>query len=294
MEKAAATQLAKQTPRQRQQQRQQRQSQRQRRSGGQLSIQITNALLAALLPVAIIVIWEVAGAMGRLNPILLPTPSKIWEEFVSLTASGELASHLGISAWRALLGFLLGGGLGLAAGIWVGFSYKTERLLDPTLQMLRTLPHLAIAPLFILWFGFGETSKILLIAKGTFFPLYVNTFLGIRSVDGKLFDVARVLQFSKWQLIMKLIVPAALPNILLGVRLSVGVAWLVLVVAEMMGSSSGVGFLINDARSFSITSVVFVGIIVFAVVGKFSDSIVKLLERRLLRWQDSYKGDGAS
>lgn len=280
MEKAAATQLGKKNIR--------------TKRGRLLSISLSNALLGMFLPVAILIIWEAAGAMGKLNPILLPVPSKILEELVSLTASGELASHLGISAWRALMGFLLGGGLGLAAGIWVGFSYKTERLLDPSLQMLRTLPHLAIAPLFILWFGFGETSKILLIAKGTFFPLYVNTFLGIRSVDGKLFDVGRVLQFSRWQMITKLIVPSALPNILLGARLSIGVAWLVLVVAEMMGSSSGIGFLINDARSFSLTSVVFVGIIVFAVVGKLTDSIVKLLERRLLRWQDSYKGDNVS
>lgn len=259
-----------------------------------LSIRATNVLLGAILPLTLLLVWEIAGARGLLNPILLPAPSEIWEELVGLTASGELAQHLGISVWRALLGFVIGGGLGLAAGIWVGFSYKTERLLDPSLQMLRMLPHLAIAPLFILWFGFGETSKLLLIAKGAFFPLYVNTFLGIRSVDGKLFDVGRVLQFSKWQLVTKLIVPASLPNIFLGIRLSVGVAWLGLVVAEMMGSSSGVGYLINDARSFSLTTVVFVGIIVFAVVGKLSDSLVKLLEARLLRWQDSYKGDGLS
>lgn len=257
-----------------------------------VSVQVTNALLGVMLPVILLIAWEAAGAMGKLNPILLPTPSEILEEFVQLTASGELASHLGISAWRALLGFLLGGGLGLAAGIWVGFSYKTERLLDPSIQMLRTLPHLAIAPLFILWFGFGETSKVLLIAKGSFFPLYVNTFLGIRSVDSKLFDVARVLEFTKWQFITKLIVPASLPNIFLGIRLSIGVAWLGLVVAEMMGSSSGIGYLINDARSFSLTTIVFVGIVVFAVVGKLSDSIVKGLERRWLRWQDSFKGDG--
>jgi len=259
-----------------------------------ISIQVSNALLSILLPVILLIIWEVAGALGKLNPILLPRPSTIIQEFVNLTASGELAMHLGVSTWRALIGFLLGGGLGLAAGIWVGFSYKTERLIDPSLQMLRTLPHLAIAPLFILWFGFGEASKILLIAKGCFFPLYVNTFLGIRSVDGKLFDVGRVLQFSQWQMITKLIIPASLPNIFLGIRLSIGVAWLGLVVAEMMGSSTGIGFLINDARSFSLTSVVFVGIIVFAIVGKLSDSLVKLIERRMLRWQDSYKGEGSS
>ncbi|WP_376739103.1 ABC transporter permease [Paenibacillus sp. 598K] len=243
-----------------------------------------------MLPVALLVTWQGAGLLGLLNPTLLPTPLAILQELIDLTRSGELLGHLRISGWRALLGFLLGGSLGLAAGLWVGFSYKAERLLDPSLQMLRTLPHLAVAPLFILWFGFDETSKILLIAKGAFFPMYVNTFLGIRSVDNKLFDVAEVLQFSRWQLTIKLLLPGALPNLFLGLRLSLGVAWLGLVVAEMMGSSSGIGYLINDARYFSLTTVVFVGIIVFAVFGKLTDSLVKLLERRLLRWQDSYKG----
>ncbi|MEF7437823.1 ABC transporter permease [Paenibacillus lautus] len=255
---------------------------------------LTHALIGWIVPLFIIIVWQAAGAMGWLNPILLPTPLDIWKEFVHLTSSGELIRHLGISSWRALLGFLLGGSLGLAAGIWVGFSYKAERLVDPSLQMLRTLPHLAIAPLFILWFGFGETSKILLIAKGSFFPLYVNTFLGIRSVDNRLFDVARVLQFSRLDMIRRLIVPASLPHIFLGIRLSIGVAWLGLVVAELMGSSSGIGYIINDARSFSWTTVVFVGILVFALVGKLSDSLVKGLEGRLLRWQDSYKGGDPS
>jgi len=258
-----------------------------------LYLRTSNMILGLIVPVTLLIVWEVAGAMGYLNPVLLPTPSSIWEELVSMTETGELVRHLGISTWRALLGFLIGGGLGLTMGLWVGFSYKTERLLDPCFQMLRTLPHLAIAPLFILWFGFGETSKLLLIAKGAFFPLYVNTFLGIRSVDSKLFDVGQVLQFSKWQMITKLILPASLPNIFLGIRLSVSVAWLGLVVAELMGSSAGLGYLINDARSFSLTTVVFVGIIVFAVVGKLSDSIIKLLEARALRWQDGFKGEEA-
>lgn len=258
-----------------------------------LYLKASNLVLGLIFPVSLLIVWEIAGAMGFLNPVLLPTPSSIWKELVSMTESGELVRHLGISTWRALLGFLIGGGLGLTMGLWVGFSYKTERLLDPSFQMLRTLPHLAIAPLFILWFGFGETSKLLLIAKGSFFPLYVNTFLGIRSVDSKLFDVGKVLQFTKWQMITKLILPASLPNIFLGIRLSVSVAWLGLVVSEMMGSSAGLGYLINDARSFSLTTVVFVGIIVFAVVGKLSDSIIKLLEARALRWQDGYKGEEA-
>jgi len=253
-----------------------------------------NGLMGWSLPLLILLCWQTAGWLSYLNPILLPTPWEIAQDFGTLTASGELFHHLGISAWRALLGFLLGGSIGLAAGIWAGFSYRMERLVDPSIQVLRTLPHLAIAPLFILWFGFGEWSKVLIIAKGAFFPLYINTFLGIRSVDGKLFDVARILEFSRWQMIRRLIVPASLPNILLGVRLSLGIAWLSLVVAEMMGASSGFGYLINDARAFSLTGLVFVGIIVFALVGKLTDSLVKLLEKRLLSWQDTYKAGGTT
>ncbi|MEC0247346.1 ABC transporter permease [Paenibacillus chitinolyticus] len=256
------------------------------------SLPAVNRLIGLLLPLSLLAGWQIAGYAGWLNPILLPTPSDILGEFGAMLLSGELFRNLGVSAWRVLSGFLLGGSLGLAAGLWVGFSHKAERLLNPTLQMLRTLPHLAIAPLFILWFGFGEESKLLLIAKGSFFPLYIQTFLGIRSVDNKMFDVARALEFSRFQMIAKLIMPASLPNILLGTRLSLGVAWLGLVVAEMMGSSTGIGFMINDARSMSLTTVMFVGIIVFAVMGKLSDSLVLLAERRLLRWRDSFRGEG--
>lgn len=256
------------------------------------SVRLTNGLIGLMLPLGLLIIWQIAGSAELLNPILLPSPFDIWEEFRAMLLSGELLNNLGVSTWRVVMGFVLGGGLGLAAGLWVGFSYKAERLLNPTLQMLRTLPHLAIAPLFILWFGFGEESKLLLIAKGSFFPLYINTFLGIRSVDNKLFEVARVLEFSRPQMILKLILPASLPNILLGVRLSLGVAWIGLVVAEMMGSTSGIGFMINDARSMSLTTVMFTGIIVFAIMGKLSDSLVLLAERRLLRWRDSFKGEG--
>jgi len=251
---------------------------------------IFNILIGLLLPLSILAFWQYVSVTGMVNAVLVPSPSAIVEEFARMINSGELQENLAISTRRALIGFILGGGLGLLSGLWVGFSLRTERLLDPSLQLLRTLPHLAVAPLFILWFGFGETSKILLIAKGAFFPLYVNAFLGVRSVDRHLFDVARTLEFSRWETVTKLIIPASLPYIFLGVRLSIGISWLGLVVAELMGSSSGIGYLINDARSFSITSVIFVGIIVFAIIGKLTDSIVKLLESKLLHWQESIRG----
>ncbi|WP_248926853.1 ABC transporter permease [Paenibacillus hamazuiensis] len=244
----------------------------------------------AIFPAAVLAIWQIAGSLELVNKTLLPAPTAIAQSFWDLAASGELFKHLQISVYRAAVGFILGGGLGLLFGIMTGLFKRVEHSLDPTVQMLRMIPHLAITPLFILWFGFGELSKILLIAKGAFFPLYVNTFLGIRNADSKLFDVARILEFSRWKQITRLVIPASLPNVLLGLRLSLGVSWLGLVVAELMGSSEGIGYLIMDARQFSQTSIVFVGIIIFAVVGKATDSLVRYLEKKLLKWRDTYNG----
>ncbi|MES9691225.1 ABC transporter permease [Bacillus toyonensis] len=246
---------------------------------------------AITIPVIILIIWQLAGVFGLVTKTVLPTPLDIFLAFQELIKTGELFGHLSISVIRAAAGFFIGGGLGVILGTIVGFSTRSEQYLDPSVQMLRTVPHLAVAPLFVLWFGFGETSKVLLIADGAFFPLYVNAFLGIRGVDSKLFDVARVLEFNKRKLITKLILPAALPNLLLGARLSLGVAWVSLVVAELMGSTEGIGYMIMDARQFSNTDIVFVGIIIFAFVGKFSDSLVRLLEVKFLRWRDSFKGE---
>lgn len=243
-----------------------------------------------ILPIVVITIWQLIGSLGWVTKVVLPTPLEIVSAAKNLAVSGVLLANFEISIFRAACGFVIGGGLGLALGTLVGLSARSENLLDPSLQMVRTIPHLAIAPLFILWFGLGESSKILLIALGAFFPLYVNTFLGIRRVDAKLFDVARILEFSKWKQIKLLIVPAALPNILLGVRLSLGAAWLSLVVAELMGSTAGLGYMMMDARQFSNTDIVFVGIIIFAIVGKLTDSLVRWMERHFLKWQDTYKG----
>lgn len=247
-------------------------------------------MMGIIFPLSILVIWEFVGVLGFVSEILLPRPTAIFLTFIELCVSGNLYEHFQISLLRAIGGFLIGGGLGLIAGLAVGFSKKFEHTLDPTFQMIRTIPALAVIPLFILWFGFGETSKLLLIAKAAFFPMYVNAFLGIRSVDTKMFEVAKVLEFSKWKQIKNLIIPSALPNILLGVRLALGAAWLALVAAELMGSSEGIGYLIMDARQFSQTTVVFVGIIIFALFGKISDSIVRHFERKLLKWRDSYAG----
>lgn len=247
-------------------------------------------LHAWILPVLIVAVWQAAGSLHLIAPSLLPTPLAISKQFINLLLSGALLEHFGSSTFRALSGFVLGGLTGLLLGLFTGLGKIAERTLDPTVQMLRTIPLLSLIPLFILWFGIGEFSKVLMISLGAFFPVYVNTFLGIRNVDVKLYDVSRIFQYSKIQLLTRLILPAALPNILLGIRLALGVSWLVLVVAEMMGTSSGIGYMIQDARAYSQTDIVFVGIIIFAVIGKLSDSVVRIMETRLLRWRETYKG----
>ncbi|MED4631575.1 ABC transporter permease [Peribacillus frigoritolerans] len=248
-----------------------------------------SALRGSVLPVVVLIAWQALGSIGILPAQLFSSPLLIVMTFIDLVQSGEMGMHLQISLTRAFLGFALGGFLGLLFGVIVGMQKKSEEYLNPSIQMLRTVPLLAITPLFIMWFGFGELSKVLLIALGAFFPLYLQTFLGLRNVDKKLYDVALILEFSRREQITKLMIPAALPNILLGIRLALSAAWMCLVVAELLGADRGVGFMIQDARSFMQTDVVFVGIIIFALAGKISDSFVRFLENYLLKWQDSFK-----
>lgn len=247
-------------------------------------------LKGAALPIGILLLWQILSGMNVISLQMFSSPWLIIKQYIQLTESGELLHHLRISVARASFGFLLGAGSGLLLGMLVGMYRSFEEVLNPTVQMVRTVPLLAITPLFIMWFGFGELSKVLLISMGAFFPLYVNTFLGVRNVDSKLFDVVHVMEFSRFSQVVKLVIPAALPNILLGIRLSLSIAWLCLVVAELLGADTGIGYMIQDARSFMQTDVMFVGITIFALVGKLSDSFVRILENRLLRWQDSYKG----
>ncbi|WP_020618032.1 ABC transporter permease [Paenibacillus daejeonensis] len=239
------------------------------------------------LPVAFLLLWQWLGDQELISPLLFPTPLVILESFGWLWNTGMLAENFGASLYRMAAGFGLGGGLGLLLGLFVGLSRGMEKLLDSTVQMVRMVPHISVTFLFVLWFGIGDTSKIMLIAKGCFFPLYIYTFLGIRNTDRKLFEVTRVLAYSRFKQIVRLVLPASVPNIVVGVRLSLAVAWGSLVVAEMMGASSGLGFLMMDARAMSDTPTVFVGIALFTVLGVITDVIVLLVERRLLAWRDS-------
>ena len=247
-------------------------------------------ITGSYIPILILIVWQLVGQFNVVSLIFLPTPTSILQSFWDLLVANKLTEHLAVSIGRACLGFVIGGALGLVFGGIVGLSRYLEYLLNPSFQLLRMTPTLAIAPLIILWFGFGEVSKVVIIAIAAFFPLYLQTFMGIRAVDHKLFEVTKVLGFNKMKLLYHLIIPSAMPNILLGVRLSLGVSWLSLVVAELLGSQSGVGFLINLGKQNAVTEYIFVGIIIFAVFGKFVDSIVRIIEKKKLNWRDNFKG----
>lgn len=244
---------------------------------------------AWLIPALALGVWELLAHSGLVPRRVLPAPSAVFDAFLRLLGSGELTTHLEISFQRAALGFLLGGSVGLALGFANGLSRVSEVLLDSPLQMLRTIPHLALLPIVILWFGIGEESKVFLVSLGAVFPLYINTFHGIRSIDPGLLELARVYQLSRTRIVFDIILPAALPSILIGVRYALGITWLTLIVAETIASSSGIGFLAMNARELLQTEVVVLSIVLYALLGKSSDSVARLLERSWLKWHHTQK-----
>ena len=242
-----------------------------------------------LVPIALLIAWQVATQMGWLNKRILPEPWAVATAFVSLTASGELWRHVAASTVRALTGFVIGGGLGLLLGMLTGSSRRAETLLDSTVQMVRNVPTLALIPLVILWFGIDETAKLFLVALGVFFPIYVNTFHGIRSVDRDLIEMARSYGLTGWPLYRDVVLPGALPSILVGVRFSLGLMWVVLIVAETISATSGIGYMTMNAREFLRTDVVVLGILLYAVLGKLADLLARALERAWLRWHPNHQ-----
>lgn len=242
-----------------------------------------------LLPLALLSTWQLAVSTGWLSSRILPAPSAVFASGVELVGSGELWQHLAISGWRALVGLAIGGGLGLLLGFITGLSKWGERLLDSSVQMLRNVPHLALIPLVILWFGIDESAKIFLVALGTLFPIYLNTYHGIRSIDAGLVEMARSYGLSGFALFRQVILPGALPSILVGVRFALGFMWLTLIVAETISASSGIGYLAMNAREFLQTDVVVLAILLYAVLGKLADLAARGLERVWLRWHPAYQ-----
>jgi sulfonate transport system permease protein len=243
-----------------------------------------------LLPLAIVVAWEASARAGWLSSRILPEPLAVVRAGVALASSGELWQHVRVSAVRALSGFAVGGGIGLALGLLTGSCRRAEVALDTTLQMIRNVPPLALIPLVILWFGIDEAAKLFLISLGVFFSVYVNTFHGIRAVDPALIEMGRSYGLKGWSLYREVVLPGALASILVGVRYALGFMWVILIVAETISSQSGIGYMTMNAREFLQTDVVLLGILLYAGLGKLADVAARQLERRCLRWNEAYAG----
>jgi len=251
-------------------------------------------LIPWALPLALLVAWEVASKTGWLSTRVLPEPWAVLQAFLNLSASGEMWRHVATSTGRALSGFVVGGSLALGLGLLTGSLRWAETLLDSTLQMVRNVPPLALIPLVILWFGIDEGAKLFLVSLGVFFPIYVNTFHGIRTVDKGLIEMARSYGLSGWPLYRQVILPGALPSILVGVRFSLGFMWVILIVAETISAQAGIGYMTMNAREFLQTDVVLVGILLYAALGKLADLLAKGLERWWLRWHPGYQAAAAA
>ena len=250
---------------------------------------VRTAALSWALPVAIILVWEVASLSGLLTARLLPAPSAVAVAFWQHLLDGSLLQHTLVSSGRALKGLLIGGSIGFAFGVINGIWRPAETLFDSSMQMLRNIPHLAIIPLVILWFGIAEEAKIFLVAIGVLFPIYLNTYHGIRTVDRGLIEMARVYGLSPFAVVWRVILPGALPSILVGLRYALGIMWLTLIVAETISASSGIGYMTMNAREFLQTDVVLLGIVVYALLGKLADVLTRSIEHRALAWHPSYQ-----
>lgn len=241
-----------------------------------------------LLPLGLLLAWEAAARMELFQANLLPSPAAVVEEVTALARSGELWGHIGITVWRVAVGFFAGAAAATALGALTGYSRKLCALLDPTLQALKSVPSLSWVPLFILWLGIFETSKVALIAVGVFFPIYLNLMSGVQGVDRKLVEVGRIYGLSQLALIRRVLLPATLPSWFVGLRAGLALGWMFVVAAELMGASEGLGFLMIDGQMTGRPAVIVASLILFAIAGKLSDWLLALLSARALRWQDSF------
>lgn len=241
-----------------------------------------------LSPLALLVLWEIGGRIGFIPSRILAAPSTVIATLLDLVVTGQLGQHLLVSLGRVAAGLTLGVLTGSALALAAGLSRWGEAAIDPPIQMLRTLPSLALTPLFIVWFGIGETPKIGLIALAVTFPIYLNLFNGVRAVDPKFIEAARSFGLSQAELVRDVILPATLPSFLLGLRFALSVSWLVLVVAEQINASAGLGYLINNARDFLRTDIIVVCLLIYAALGLGADGLVRAIESRALAWRPSF------
>lgn len=248
---------------------------------------LKHVIVSSIFPVIILFIWEFLSRIGVFESYQLPAPSAVLLKAVSLYQSGELLPHIVTTFTRVLIGFGLGTAVAVTLSILVGFWPLLEKLIDPTIQALRQIPSLAWVPLFILWMGIGETSKVTMIAVGVFFPVYLNVLTGIVTIDRKWLEVGKVFGLSTRQKITKIILPAVFPAFFTGIRTGLGLGFMFVVAAELMGASEGLGYLLVLGQNTLQPDTILVSIILFAIIGKVTDGSLKLIEQRLLHWQDT-------
>lgn len=250
-------------------------------------VKASKVVLSLFLPVLLLALWIFVTETGILSSYQLPSPLAVIDTIQGLALDGTLWGHLGITVYRVLVGSLIGTVLAVLLGSIVGFYNKAERIFDPMIQAFKSIPSLAWVPLFILWMGIGEPSKISLIAVGVFFPVYLNVVSGILNVDRKLIEVGKVAGFSHFELVRRIIFPASLPSFFTGVRSGLGLGWMFVVAAELMGASQGLGYLLVIGQNSSSPDLIIGSIILFAFVGKLSDWLIKLIENHMLKWRDN-------
>jgi ABC-type nitrate/sulfonate/bicarbonate transport system permease component len=235
-------------------------------------------------PILLIVLWEIIGRMKWVDPFFLPPPTSILRTWFRLALSGELMRHMEISLYRALGGYFLAVVLGLGFGIVICWSKKAEDILDPVFELIRPISPLGLTPLMIIWFGIGNGSKVAIVFKACFFPILLNTVSGIKGVNIKLIQAARSLGAGKFQLWSKVILPAALPVIFTGMRISTAISMMAIVVVEMLAADSGLGFMIIDAQHVWDTERMFVGILTLSILGFCMDLIARAMQKRFVGW----------
>ena len=245
-------------------------------------------LLGLLLPVGVALGWELVVWLGLSNGRLVPPPSRIFATILELSHNGELMRHITATLTRVVAGFGLGVLAGTILGAVSGYWALARRLLDPTIQALRAIPSLAWVPLFILWLGIFETSKIALIAVGVFFPVYLGVMGAILSVDRKIVEVGRTFRLSGPAMIRRILLPAVLPAYVVALRVGLGLGWMFVVAAELMGASEGLGYLLLDGQQLGKPAQILAAIVIFAILGKTTDWLIEVIAAPFLRWQDAF------
>jgi sulfonate transport system permease protein len=248
--------------------------------------------LGVILPLVLALGWELAVRAGLSNGRLVPPPSVIYATFADLAKTGELQRHALATLARVATGFGFGVVAGTLLGALTGYSALTRRLLDPSLQSLRAVPSIAWIPLFILWLGIFETSKVALIAVGVFFPVYLGVMGAVMSVDRKIVEVGRAFRLSGPALVRRILLPAVLPAYVIALRSGLGLGWMFVIAAEFMGASEGLGYLLIDGQQLGKPAEIVAAILAFAVLGKFTDWIVVGIATPFLRWEDRFSAHG--